>query len=157
MILHHRVSTAREEKGWGRCFFCQIAPNWPLPYSTVPVPWLRDARLCRLLLYSICANTMPRVQNRAGKGSSLLQRRFTFPIFLLFFYVLQHLLEVNIQTEGHLGPVYGLFMTGVGTQKKIYGLLMCLPPFMRWYVGTGGTLMFCPCSLHPGSNSCVHI
>ena len=84
MILHHRVSTAREEKGWGRCFFCQIEPNWPLPYSTVPVPWLRDARLCRLLLYSICANTMPRVQNRAGKGSSLLQRRFTFPIFLLF-------------------------------------------------------------------------
>ena len=42
--LCHRVSTAREEKGWGQCFFRQIEPIWPLPYSTVPVPRLRDAR-----------------------------------------------------------------------------------------------------------------
>ena len=26
-----------------RCVFSQIEPNWPLPYSTVPVPLLRDA------------------------------------------------------------------------------------------------------------------
>ena len=33
------------KRGEGGCFFTQIEPNWPLPYSTVPVPWLRDARL----------------------------------------------------------------------------------------------------------------
>ena len=38
-----RVGTAREEKGWGQCFFRQIEPNGPLPYSTVPAPRLRDA------------------------------------------------------------------------------------------------------------------
>ena len=42
--LCHRVSTAREEKGWGQCFFRQIEPNGPLPYSNVPAPRLRDAR-----------------------------------------------------------------------------------------------------------------
>ena len=32
----HRISTERKEKRW-RYFFHQIDPNWPLPYSTVPV------------------------------------------------------------------------------------------------------------------------
>ena len=83
----HRISTARKEKGWGRLFFPQIKPNWPLPYSTVPVPQLRDARPAGWVTYcSICASTMPRAQNRAGKGSILMWRRFTFPIFLLFIY-----------------------------------------------------------------------
>ena len=31
-------------------------------------------------------HTLPRAQNRTGKGSILLQRRFTFPIFLLLIY-----------------------------------------------------------------------
>ena len=35
---------------------------------------------------SICTSTMLRAQNRAGKGSILLWRRFIFPIFLLFIY-----------------------------------------------------------------------
>ena len=39
-----RVGTAREEKGWEKCFFRQIEPNGPLPYSNVPAPRLRDAR-----------------------------------------------------------------------------------------------------------------
>ena len=43
-IRYHRISTARKEKGWGRLFFPQIEPIWPLPYSTVPVPQLRDVR-----------------------------------------------------------------------------------------------------------------
>ena len=65
----------------------QIEPNWPLPYSTVPVPWLRHARQAGWATYcSICASTLPRAQNRAGKGSIILWRRFTFPLFLLFIY-----------------------------------------------------------------------
>ena len=35
ITLRHRISTARKEKDWGRHFFHQIEPNWPLPY-TVP-------------------------------------------------------------------------------------------------------------------------
>ena len=40
----HRESTTRELKGRGRHFFTQIDPNWPLPYSAVPVPLLGDTR-----------------------------------------------------------------------------------------------------------------
>ena len=40
----HLVSTHRGVKGVGNHFFSQIEPNWPLPYSTVPVPLLRDTR-----------------------------------------------------------------------------------------------------------------
>ena len=40
----HRIITARKEKGWRWHFFHQIEPNWPLPYSTVSVSWLRDQR-----------------------------------------------------------------------------------------------------------------
>ena len=43
-MVVHRESTARREKGRGRHFFHQIEPNWPLPFSTVPVQRLRDAR-----------------------------------------------------------------------------------------------------------------
>ena len=43
-------------------------------------------RLGRLLQYCINAKTMPRAQNRAGKGSIILWRWYTFPIFLLFIY-----------------------------------------------------------------------
>ena len=83
----HRISAARKEKGWGLHFFHQIEPNWPLPYSTVPVPRLRKARPAGWVTYcSICASTMSRAQNRAGKGSILLWRQFTLPIFLLFIY-----------------------------------------------------------------------
>ena len=57
----------------------------PCRTDTVPVPWLRDARPAGRVTYcSICASTMPRAQNRAGKGSILFWRRFTFPIFLFF-------------------------------------------------------------------------
>ena len=79
---NQRVCTSREEMGGGWGFFIQIEPNWPLPYSTVPVPLLRDARPAGwVTCYSICASTMPRAQNMTGKGSLLLWRRFTFPIF----------------------------------------------------------------------------
>ena len=70
-----RVCTVHLERkrGGGWCFFTQIEPNWPLPYSTVPVQWLRDARPTGWVTYcSICMReTMPRAQNRAGKGSIL--------------------------------------------------------------------------------------
>ena len=63
----------KRKRGGGWCFFTQIEPNWPLPYSTVPVQWLRDARPTGWVTYcSICMReTMPRAQNRAGKGSIL--------------------------------------------------------------------------------------
>ena len=87
LCQNHRIITARKEKGWRRHFFHQIEPNWPLPYSTVPVPRLREARPAGWVTYcSICASTMLRAQNRTGKGSILLWRRFTFPIFQLFIY-----------------------------------------------------------------------
>ena len=73
-----RISTARKVKGWGRHFFHQIEPNWPLPYSTMPVPQLRDAKaggLGHLLQYFREYNA--KTQNRAGKGSILMWRRFT--------------------------------------------------------------------------------
>ena len=55
----------------------------------MPVPWLREVRPAGWVTYcSICASTMQRAQNRTGKGSILLWRRFTFPIFLLFIYAL---------------------------------------------------------------------
>ena len=81
----HRIITARKEKAWRRPFFHQIEPNWPLPHSTVPVPQMRDARPASWVTYcSICA--MPWAQNRTGKDSILMWRRFTFPIFLIFIY-----------------------------------------------------------------------
>ena len=85
----HRIITARKEKGRRRHLFHQIEPNWPLPYSTVPVPRLREARLSGwvpLLQYMRKYGTMPIAQNRTGNGSIQLWRRFTFPIFLLFIY-----------------------------------------------------------------------
>ena len=83
----HGISTARKEKAGSGLVFSLIEPNWPLPCSTVPVPRLRDARLAGWVTYcSICASTMPRAQNRAGKGSILVWRRLTFPIFLLFIH-----------------------------------------------------------------------
>ena len=58
--------------GGGRCFFTQIEPKWPLLYSTVPVPWLKDARLAGWVTYcSICASIMLRAKNRGEKGSIL--------------------------------------------------------------------------------------
>ena len=87
--LFQRVCTSREELGGGWGFFTQIEPKWPLPYSTgtVPVPLLRDARPADWVTYcSICARTMLRAQNRAGKGSILMQRRLALAILLLFIY-----------------------------------------------------------------------
>ena len=85
--VHQRVCTSREEMGGGCGFFTQIEPNWPLPYSKVPVPLLGDARPAGWVTYcSICASTMPRAQNRAGKGSILLWRRLALAILLLFIY-----------------------------------------------------------------------
>ena len=52
----HRIITARKEKGWRWHFFHQIEPNWPLPYSIMPVPRLREARPAGWVTYcSICA------------------------------------------------------------------------------------------------------
>ena len=46
-----------------RLVFSQIEPNWPLPYSTVPVPLLRDAWPAGWVnCFSICVSTMPRAQ-----------------------------------------------------------------------------------------------
>ena len=68
---NQRVNTSRGEKGGGQCFF-QIEPNWPLPYSTVPVPRLRDARPAGWVTsFSICVSTKLRAQNRTAKGSIL--------------------------------------------------------------------------------------
>ena len=85
----HRISTARKEKGWGRHFFHQIEPIWPLPpYSTVPVPRLREARPAGWVAYW---GTYMREYNaespkQGRKRSILLWRRFTVLIFLLFIY-----------------------------------------------------------------------
>ena len=80
-ICTHRISTTRMEMAGSRLVFSKIEPNWPLPYSTVPVPHLRDARLAGWVTYcSISASTLPRAQNRTGKGSILLWRRNTLPI-----------------------------------------------------------------------------
>ena len=70
-------------------------------YSTVPVPWLRDARLAGwVTYYSICASTMPRAQNSAGIGSSLLWRRLALAILLLFIYgAHQVVITVNIARQ----------------------------------------------------------
>ena len=76
----HRISTARKEKGWGPQLFHQIEPNWPLPYSTVPVPRLRDARPAGwVTCCSICASTMPRAQNWTAKGSTLKEDEILCP------------------------------------------------------------------------------
>ena len=75
------------KRGGGWCFFTQIEPNWPLPYSTMPVPLWRDARPAGWVTYcSICASTMLRAQNRAGIGSILLWRRLALAILFLFIH-----------------------------------------------------------------------
>ena len=67
---YSRIRTARKVMGWSWHFFHQIGPNWPLPYSIMPVPRLRDARPAGWAPFcSTCPSTMPRAQNRAGKGS----------------------------------------------------------------------------------------
>ena len=78
----HRISTARKVKAGSRLVFSLIEPKWPLPYCTVPVPLLRDARPAGGVTFcSICVSTMPRDQNRAAKGSIVLWRRLTLPIW----------------------------------------------------------------------------
>ena len=52
----------------------QIEPNWPLPYSTVPVSLLRDAigrQAGSPVSIFVQVHTMPMAQNRTGKGSIL--------------------------------------------------------------------------------------
>ena len=67
-------------KGGGWRFFSQIEPNWPLLYSTVPVPRLRDARPAGwVTCCSICASTMPRAQNWTAKGSTLKEDKILCP------------------------------------------------------------------------------
>ena len=77
----HRVRTSRMEKG-GRVTILLLNwtySNWPLPYSTVPVPLFRDARPAGWLnCFIICASTMPRSQNRAAKGSTLKEDEILF-------------------------------------------------------------------------------
>ena len=83
----HRISTARKEMAGCRLVFSLIESNWPLPYSTVPVPLLRDARMAGWVsCLSICASTMPRAQDKAAKGSIILWRRLTLPIWVYFIY-----------------------------------------------------------------------
>ena len=49
---NHRISTARMEMAGSRLVFSLIEPNWPLPYSTVPVLGLRDARPAYMRKYN---------------------------------------------------------------------------------------------------------
>ena len=85
--LDHRISTARMVKGGGRHFFHQIKPIWPLPFCTMPVPRLRDARPAGWVTWlQYMREYNVETQNRAGIGSIILWRRFTLPIFLLFIY-----------------------------------------------------------------------
>ena len=74
---HHRISIQQEGKrGGGRFFSTRIEPNWPLPY-------LRDAGLAGWVnCFYICSCTMPRAQNRAAEGSTLLWRRNTLTIWV---------------------------------------------------------------------------
>ena len=62
---HNRISTARKEKGWGWLFFPQIELNWPLPYSTLPVSQLRDARPVGWV--TLCSTVFARVQYQEPK------------------------------------------------------------------------------------------
>ena len=48
---------------------------------------------------------MPKAQNRAGKGSIILWRRFTFPIFLLFIYGWELIVERYILIPEQLNYV----------------------------------------------------
>ena len=81
----YRINTASKEKGWGRHFFHQIEPNWPLPYNTVPVPRLGDTRLAGWVTFcSIFTSIMPRAQNRAGRGSIILWKH---SLSLSFYYL----------------------------------------------------------------------
>ena len=43
----HRIITARKKKSWRQHFFHQIEPNWPLPYSSVPVPLFKGSQTQR--------------------------------------------------------------------------------------------------------------
>ena len=71
-VIDKWYTVARLEKAGSRLVFSQIDPNWPLPYITVPVPLLRDARPAGWVnCFSIRESTMPSAQNRAGKGSIL--------------------------------------------------------------------------------------
>ena len=96
----HRINTARKEKGWGRHFFHQIEPNWPLP-----VPRLREARPAGWVSHcSICASIMPRAQNRAGKvqfyceDDSLFLSSYYLSMLLPF-----SLFRINTYTHRHSG------------------------------------------------------
>ena len=95
-------NTARWEKGGGRHFFHQVEPNWPLPHSTVQVPQLRDARQAGWVTFcSICASTMPRVQNRTAKGSTLMEDETLYPsgyiIYLWFSMMGKMCASISIQ------------------------------------------------------------
>ena len=92
---NHRISAARKKKGDSSSLKLNLTDPCYTLYSIVPVPRMRYARLAGWVnCFNICTSTMPRkkikkmlrAQNRVGKGSIILWRRFTFPIFLLFIY-----------------------------------------------------------------------
>ena len=91
---YRRASTAREEKGWGQRFFRQIEPNWPLPYSTMPIPRFRNARPTGWVTYcSICTSTMPRAQKKNRKRFNYITKTIHFsylPIIYLCCISKQH-------------------------------------------------------------------
>ena len=101
----HRVSTSRMEKG-GRVTILLsnwTYSNWPLPYSTVPVPLFRDARPAGwLICFIICSSTMPRSQNRAAKGSTLKEDEILFQSGYIIYLCMRMRDDNKISTKMYL-------------------------------------------------------
>ena len=94
-LILNGIDSAQQERKRVGGNSSSLQLDWIDPCRTVlcqyydwGMPGLRAWPTVAVYEYSICSSTMPRAQNRAGKGSILLWRRLTFPIFLLFIYEL---------------------------------------------------------------------
>ena len=74
---------ARSEEAGCRLVFSQMESNWPLPYSTMPVLLLRDARPAGWVnCFSICSSTMPRAQKVQFSSKDEIVWRSGYIIYL---------------------------------------------------------------------------
>ena len=86
---NHRISTSRKEKVGERPFFHQDDPNWPLPYSTVPVPRLRDGRLAGWVTYCsiICEYTTESLKQGRKRFNSIAKTKYIADLVIIYLCV----------------------------------------------------------------------
>ena len=116
---------ARSDKAGSRYIFNQIEPNWPLLYSTLPVPLLMDARPAGWVnCFSICVSAMPRAQKRAAKASILKEDEILIYTYIIYIYIYLYLYILWVYNLSMVQPFAVLLWA--------LGIVQYLPTSVQW-------------------------